>query len=342
MTPMRCFAKNILVMFCLLSLVSFAEAKSSKPLQIYSIDVEGGQATLLVGPTGQTLLIDTGFPGGQGADRVLDLARQLEITKLDYVVITHFHHDHVGGVPDLVKQIKVGTFIDHGMNHEDSDITRHDYAAYEKAIAGSKHHVAKPGDHIHIKGLNIEVLTADGEHVTKAVSGGGQTNPFCAGEPEWPVDHSENAYSVGTLTTYGKFRFLDLGDLSKQKETELMCPNNLIGTVSLFLVSHHGLNQSNSKVLVDAIHAKVAIMNNGAHKGASPDAWQIVHDAPGLANLWQLHYAVGGGKDHNVADDFIANTENSSDRNYVKVVAKPDGTFTVQNSRNKFEKDYVP
>ena len=326
--------------FCLL--LPSAEAKSSKSLHIYSIDVEGGQSTLLVSPSGKTLLIDAGWPGKLGADRVVTLARQLKIKKLDYVLITHFHHDHVGGIPDLVKQIKVGTFVDHGANREDSDITRKDYEAYQKVIAGSKHIVAKPGDHIHIKGLSVVVLTANGQHVAHALPGAGQANPFCAGEPDWTVDHSENAYSLGTLTTFGKFRFLDLGDLTKKKEAELMCPNNPIGSVDLFLVSHHGLDQSNSKALVDAVHPRVAIMNNGARKGASPEAWQIVHDSPGLAALWQLHYAEPGGKEHNVVDDFIANTETSSDGNHIEVTAHPDGTFTVKNSRNQFERTYAP
>ncbi|HEY1801058.1 MAG TPA: MBL fold metallo-hydrolase [Terriglobales bacterium] len=326
----------------LLLLVPLAKAKSSKSMHIYSIDVEGGQSTLIVSPSGQTLLIDAGWPGKIGADRVLALTKQLGIKKLNYVLITHFHHDHVGGIPDLVKQIKVGTFIDHGQNREDSDITRKDYAAYEGAIAGTKHIVAKPGDRIHIKGLNVVVLTADGGHISHALSGAGQENPFCAGEPNWLVDRSENAYSLGTLTTFGKFRFLDLGDLTKKKESELMCPDNPIGSVDLFLVSHHGLDQSNSKALVDAIHPRVAIMNNGARKGASPEAWQRVYDAPGLIALWQLHYAEAGGKEHNVADDFIANTKTSSDGNYIEVTAHPDGRFTVENSRNQFEKTYAP
>ena len=330
------------VLLFLLLLVPLSEAKSSKSLHIYSIDVEGGQSTLIVSPSGQTLLIDAGWPGKLGADRVLALTSQLGIKKLNYVLITHFHHDHVGGIPDLAKQIKVGTFIDHGQNRENSDITRKDYAAYEKAIAGSKHLVAKPGDRIHIKGLRVMVLTADGQHIAHALPGAGQPNPFCAGEPEWPMDHSENAYSLGTLTTFGKFRFLDLGDLTKKKESELMCPNNLVGGVAVFLVSHHGLDQSNSKALVDAIHPRVAIMNNGARKGGSPEAWQTVHDSPGLSALWQLHYAEAGGKEHNVADDFIANIQASSDGNYIDVTARSDGTFTVENSRNQFEKTYAP
>jgi competence protein ComEC len=317
-----------------------AVAKAPKSLQVYSIDVEGGQSTLIVSPSGQSLLIDTGWPQKNGAERVMAAVKQVGLSKIDYVLITHYHHDHVGGVPELVKMIKIGTFVDHGPNMEDSDITRADYAAYQKAIVHSGHIVAKPGDTLPIKGIRVQVLTAAGKLITAPLPGAGQPNPYCASEPTWPADQTENARSLGTLLTYGRFRMLDLGDLTKDKEVQLVCPRNLIGKVDLFIVTHHGFNQSNSKSLVDAIHARVAVMNNGAHKGASPDAWQTVHDAPGLQDLWQLHYAVDGGKDHNVADAFIANTENSSEGNYIKITAKPDGGFTVFNSRNHKEKNY--
>jgi hypothetical protein len=142
------------------------------------------------------------------------------------------------------------------------------------------------------------------------------------------------------LVTFEKFRFLDLGDLTWNKELELMCPNNPIGTVDVLLVSHHGLNQSNSPALVDAVRPRVAIMNNGAHKGGSPEAWQIVKDSPGLEDLWQVHYALDGGKEHNVADPFIANVDEQGPGEYIKLTVEANGSFTVWNQRNKFEKVY--
>jgi len=194
-------------------------AASSKPLQIYFIDVEGGQATLLVSPTGQSLLIDTGWPGyeGRDADRIVAAAHQAGITQLDYVLITHYHRDHVGGVPQLVEGIKVGTFVDHGPNLEDSEVTRADYAAYEKAIAGHAHVIVKPGWGLPIKGIVVRVLASAGDHLTTPLPGAGEANSYCKSQPAEAEDAAENARSVGVLITYGSFRFLDLGDLTKKK-----------------------------------------------------------------------------------------------------------------------------
>lgn len=317
-------------------------AQTSKPLQFYFVDVEGGQATLVVSPSGESLLIDTGWPGyeGRDADRILTAAHQAGLKQIDYVLITHYHRDHVGGVPQLVDGIKVGTFVDHGPNLEDSQVSRADYAAYLKASAGHAHVVVKPGWGLPIKGLRVRIISAAGEHITDPLPGAGQANSFCTAEPAAPVDDSENARSIGVLITYGDFRFLDLGDLTKKKELELACPNNLLGTVDLFLVTHHGADLSNPKALVWALHPEVAIIDNGPRKGASPAAWQIVHDSPGLQDLWQLHYAEESDKLHNVDPDHIANLKENCEGKYVKVTADKDGSFTMLNGRTGAQKKY--
>ena len=153
------------------------------------------------------------------------------------------------------------------------------------------------------KASKCEVLSAAGDHITKPLPGAGEANSYCGAEPAAAVDNTENARSVGVLITYGHFRFLDLGDLTKKKEIELACPNNLLGTVDLFLVTHHGADLSNPKALVWALHPRVAVIDNGPRKGASPAAWQIVHDSPGLEDLWQLHYAEESDREHNVAEE---------------------------------------
>ena len=318
-------------------------APPAKPLQIYFVDVEGGQATLIVSPSGQSLLIDTGWPGyeGRDADRIVAAAHQAGLKQIDYVLITHFHRDHVGGVPQLVDGIKVRTFVDHGPNQEDSEVTRTDYAAYQKAIAGHAHVVVKPGQGLPIRGITVQVLSAAGDHITSPLPGAGEANSYCAGEPAASVDDTENARSVGTLITYGQFRFLDLGDLTKKKELELACPNNLIGKVDLFLVTHHGADLSNPKPLVWALHPRVAVFDNGPRKGASPAAWQIVHDSPGLEDLWQLHYAEESDRDHNIDAEHIANPKENCEGKYLKVTAEPDGSFTLTNSRTGVQKTYA-
>lgn len=339
---MRQFVTAVLCL-CVFAATSPCATPAPKELQIYFIDVEGGQATLVVAPNGQSVLIDTGWPGyeGRDADRIISAARQAGLQQLDYVLITHYHRDHVGGVPQLAESFKIGTFVDHGPNLEDSEVARTDYAAYEKAIAGHAHVVVKPGWGLPIKGIEVKVLSAAGDLVKTPLEGAGEANPYCAKEPGAAADATENARSIGVIITYGKFRFLDLGDLTKKKELELACPNNLLGTVDLFLMTHHGADLSNPRALVWALRPRAAVIDNGPRKGASPAAWQIVHDSPGLEDLWQLHYAAESDKDHNVDPDHIANMKENCEGKYIKVTAEGDGSFTLTNTRTGEQKTYA-
>lgn len=314
----------------------------AKPLEVFFVDVEGGQATLIVSPSGQSLLIDTGWRGfnNRDTDRIVAAAKHAHLKQIDYVLITHYHRDHVGGAPQLIDKMKIGTFVDHGPNTEDSKIVREDYADYEKVLPRAQHLVVKPGDKVPIKGIDVTVLTAAGNAITSPLAGAGQPNAACATAQKKEVDTSENARSLGTQISYGSFRMLDLGDLTWNKELELVCPNNLIGTVDVYLTTHHGLDQSGSPQLVDAIHPRVAIMNNGAKKGGDASAWQVIEHSPGLEDMWQLHYAIAGGTDNNVRDSYIANIDEVCQGKGLRLTAEADGSFTVYNERNKFERSY--
>ena len=232
------------LLFCFSALQTKAQNKPSKQLLIYSIDVDGGQTTLIVSPSKASMMVDTGWPDRDGRywERIQAAMKDAGITRVDHVLITHYHTDHVGGVPDLIKHVEVGEFIDHGENREDTNMGRQGYAAYVKAIEGKSRRIVQPGDAIQIPGLNVVVLTADGEHISAVPGIKPQPNSFCATERKWENDPTENARSTGVLLTYGKFKFLDLGDLTGAKEVALVCPNNPIGPVDLYLVDHHGMD----------------------------------------------------------------------------------------------------
>lgn len=324
---------------------SHATAAADVRLKVYFIDVEGGQSTLFVTPAGQSLLIDTGWPGNESrdADRIAAAAKDAGVSKIDYVLITHFHTDHVGGVPQLVARIPVGTFIDHGPNRElDKGITEHGFAVYEKLLADGnyKHIVPRPGDVLPIAGLKATVISADGDLLQTPLSGAGEANAFCQSSEVRSDDQTENARSVGVEITFGKLKLLDLGDLTWDKEMHLMCPANKLGRVDVYIVSHHGWYQSSSPALVDAIHARVAIMDNGEKKGGSTPTLVTLAKAPGLETLWQVHYSAEGGEAHNTAAEYIANPLGHDAGHYLELLGSKDGGFDVLNSRTGVMKHY--
>jgi len=323
-----------------------SKASERNALEIYFVDVEGGQATLFVTAAGQSLLIDTGWPGNEGrdADRIVKAAKTASINKLDFVLVTHFHNDHVGGAPQLAERIPIGTFIDHGENRESTDQpTVQGWEAYQKLLASGKYKrmVVKPGDFVPMQGIQVTVVSSDGALIADPLSHAGQPNASCSSAEHYPADQTENARSLGIEINFGKLKILDLGDLPRDKEIELMCPANKIGKVDIYIVSHHGWYQSGSPALVNAIAPRVAIMDNGAKKGGSPSAWDVLEKAPGLEDLWQLHYSEEGGPSHNVRAPFIANLEGPDEANYLKLTAWPEGRFNVFNSRTQNTKQYA-
>ena len=347
-----------------------AQTRSTRTLNIYVVDVEGGNATLFVSPTGESLLIDAGNGGAaasRDAGRILAAAADAGVTSISNLIITHYHGDHFGGVAELASRIPVWNFIDHGANVQPAAAADEFLQkVYPALFAKSKRIIAKPGDRIALAGLDFRILTSAGQVLKTPLPGAGKANPFCAGYKPQDPDPTENAQSVGSLITFGRFRALHLGDVTWNKEFELMCPNNPIGTVDLWMVSHHGQAISNSPVLAHAIRPRVAIMNNGTRKGGQPDAMRIIHSAPGLEDLWQVHFSQLSGQEYTVPGMFIANTVDEEPAAmpiapmtapppgsgaapapvhngrafWIKVSAREDGSFTVTNTRNGLSKTY--
>ena len=330
-----------------LLLSSVVWAQRHNALDIYFVDVEGGQSTLFVSPSGESMLVDTGFPGERDATRIAAVAKGAGVSQIDYLLITHYHGDHVGGVPELAMRIPIRTFVDHGPTTDQSLGVPQSYQSYVSVRDKGQHQhiVAKPGLKLPIRGIDVEVVSAATELISRPLPGAGAANPLCSefqpkDEIKDPLLGGENAQSVGTVISLGKFRMVDFGDLTWNHEHDLACPRNLIGTADLYLTTHHGQNISGLPMLVYALHPRVAIMNNGAKKGGASDSFQILHKAPGLADLWQLHYAVDA-KDLNSPEEFIANPDETT-AHYIKVKAQSDGSFTVTNSRNGYHKEYPP
>ena len=345
--PQRC-SRAFYALLLALALVMLPAAHAAKrDLRVFFIDVEGGQSTLFVTPTGQSLLIDTGWPGNEGrdADRILAATQKAGIHKIDYVLLTHYHDDHSGGIPQLVARVPVGTFIDHGANIDTKPggPTEKIYAAYQQVLATGKykHMVAHPGDVLPVTGMKVTVIASDGNVIDHPLPGAGQANQYCSVPETKPMDRSENSHSLGVLLEFGKLKILDLGDLTWDQEMRFMCPDNRVGQVDILVVSHHGLNPSSSHALVNGVHPRVAIMNNAATKGGAPQVIDTVLQSPGLETLWQLHFSEKGGPDHNTAAPYIANPEGREEGNYFLLTASPKGSFTVYNSGTKASKDYA-
>jgi competence protein ComEC len=340
--------------------------QGQKPLDIYFIDTEGGQATLFLPPSGQSMLVDTGFPGNQGmlpapgggaaaasgapgptrdADRISAVLKQANVTVLDYVVITHYHGDHAGNAAELASRLPIRHFVDHGPYTVELQPNRSGaFLSYQPVREKAHAITAKPGDKIPIAALDVQVVSSAGELITKPVQGApgaGVPNPLCREAKLKDQDPTpENFESIGVVVRYGSFRLLDLGDLTWNQEHELACPNNLLGTFDVFHTTRHGDPHSGAPQLVHAIRARVAVMNNGERKGGDPEYWQTVREAPGLQDFWQLHRSAAGGAEHNSPEQFLANINEMDHGHNIKMSVRPDGSFTMTNERSGFTKEY--
>ena len=348
-----------------------AQTAAPKTLEVYVIDVEGGNATLFVSPNHESLLIDTGNAGSQAARdaaRIVEAIHAAGLQQIDHLIITHWHGDHFGGLAELAAKVPIREFIDHGPNVQPGELADNFLKnTYPQLIAKAKHTVAKPGDKIAMTGVDIRVVASAGEIIKTPLPGAGKPNPYCASYK--PSDNNaEDPQSVAVHIGFGKFRTVHLGDLTMNKEFELMCPNNRLGTVDVLLGLHHGVGSSNSIVMVHALHPRVAIMNNGTRKGGDPNTMKTIHTSPGLEDLWQIHFSTLSGQEYTVPGMFIANGIDDQQSSipiaplaaptpgpnappppahegkayWIKLSAQQDGTFTVTNTRNGFSKTYKP
>jgi beta-lactamase superfamily II metal-dependent hydrolase len=309
-----------------------AQGRSTKPLQIWVVDVEGGKAALYVTPTGETAIIDTGFPGARDLDRIVAAIDDAGVKRIDYMVSTHYHLDHIGNTVELAKRYPVGTFVDHGPTTEGPEVPQVPpgpdgqvqakareqvegfQAAYAELYAKAKHLVVKPGDRLPITGVDWRIVTSAGKVLKSPVlPGGGKPNPYCADFTPIPgttgLNDPDDPQSVGSVIILGQFRALDFGDLWRTKELELMCPNNPIGTVDLYFADGHGSIAGGALPFVHAIQPRVAVMQNGTRKGGAPEPMQTMFASPGFEALWQMHWSYNAMLEQNSPGLYVANID---------------------------------
>ena len=342
---MRSLKALILVSSAPLFLIGAPE----KTLDFYTIDVEGGKSVLVVSPSGESLLLDAGWPAGgnrqASTDRIVAALKTAGVKQIDYLVISHFDIDHLGDVPALAERIPIRHILDHGQIQFPAggaaSSPRFDaYAALRQKIG---HTALKPGDKIPLKGVDIEVVASAGQVLAKSLKGAGAANPLCASNPQKASLESdvEDDQSIGLLFQFGKFRMLDLADLEAHLSHELVCPVNRIGIVDVYHVNVHGQFKGIAAELAGAIRPTLAIMGNGARKGGDPATWPVLRATPGLEDVWQSHYSAQASTENiNPPPDFIANLEPPDEFAMVRLSVRPDRSYTLTNTRNGFTKKY--
>lgn len=363
--PMRNAMKLITALAAIAVLApapALAELRQESPLRIVSFDAEGGAASLIVTPEGLSLLVDVGWPsdlppprqGGQfndpsTADLIVSEAKRLGLERIDYLLITHYHLDHVGGVHDLLSRMPIGTVIDHGPNREFStepppaNSAADLYARYDAAVAGLPRQVAQVGDTLNLGSLSLTFVARDAETLTTRLPspGAGRTTPGCDTTPDKAqIGGEENQRSIGFVARFGDARILNLADLTWNAEKRLVCPENRLGEVDLLMVSHHGSALSTTPPLLEAIAPRVALMANGAHKGGDEAVLQTLAAARSAPVVWQQHFAVRS-PEANAPEPRIANLAVHTDAGHaLEVLLWRNRAMRVSNRRNGYSEHY--
>jgi beta-lactamase superfamily II metal-dependent hydrolase len=353
------------------AVIGLAQTRAGNGLRIYVVDVEGGGATLVVAPSGDSMLIDSGSPAPaaeRDSKRIADAMRAAGLEKINYLFTTHYDSDHVGGAPAANAVAHFERFFDHGEmdpRWEQNRGIEDRYKAYLEIAAG-KRTIVKAGDTIPLRGVRVDVVASSGRVIDKPINGGGAANPYCGDAERKEPNKTENSQTTGVLVSYRRFTFLDVGDLTWDKEMDLACPTNKLGRVSLLLATHHGFfgDQSGAPALVWAIQPQVVIANNGPRKGfGSTDnrvkpisvpgktfapyekvTYLRFAKNPGIEGIWQIHLSLlDKDPNHNTSPDMIANFEDTAECQGHGITASvaADGKFTVTNARNGFSKTYM-
>ena len=367
------------------AVVAATQTGSAKPLDIWVVDVEGGKAALFVTPAGESVLVDSGWPGfdGRDPDRIMAAIADAGVKRIDYMLSTHYHVDHVGGLQELARRIPIVHYVDHGPTVEGPLMPLREqvqgfWEAYGILHGNAKRIVVRPGDRLPVAGVDWRIVASAGEVLKSPLRGGGRPNPACTGftprTDKSNLRDPDDAQSVGSVVQLGEFRAIDLGDLWWTKEVEMMCPSNPIGAVDVFFATSHGADASNSLPLVHGLRPRVAVLQNGIRKGGAADAIRTLRSSPGLEDMWQMHWSHNAGIELNSAGVYIANVDEPAaiasvltapppgagatqgqraggrgsnplpphtPAFWLRISARPDGSFTVTNTRNGFRKSYT-
>lgn len=329
---------RLFVVLCLVSwlLTSAVEGgPTDGRLDIYWVDVEGGAATLIVTPGGESVLIDTGNPSIRDPDRIVQvLLRQAGLRQINHLIITHYHGDHYGGAATLSKMIPIKTLYDNGLT---DDMPESPPEKSYLELKCDQRQVIDPGDAISLKQSHRD-NTVDVSLVClgtrkEFVEQGEANQSLCAQHQPKDRDGSDNARSVVMLLKFGPFEFFDGGDLTWNQEFRLVCPSNPVGIVDVYQVTHHGLDSSNNPVILKSLRPTVAVMNNGATKGCMPEVFTNLKETKSLQAIYQVHKNLRpDGVVNNVADQYIANhdQQKTCKGNYIQLSVDPTGkSYTI-------------
>ena len=322
-----------------------AQTTPTDTLDIYWIDVEGGAATLIVTPAQQSILMDAGWDRDDERDakRIQDAMEDADIDHIDYFITSHFHRDHVDGLPAIANRVPIEAFIDHGDSVEqDRPNGLASWNGY-LSVADGKRRTIEPGDKLPLDGIEFSFVAARRETIETALSPAG-TNPYCQSASPGDDLQGENASSVGYLLSLGAFQFLNLGDLTPNIQHNLACPENKLGVVDLYQIPHHGMRNALSPALTWAVQPKVAVINNGPHKGGGPDSYEIIEEIEGLEDIWMVHRALDTDDAHNTSERLTANQTDEDDcaGYWIRAMVHPDGrSYVLMNGRTGLSRSYV-